>query len=589
MENVKKKATNWRPFAEARAFVHKLNLRNEDEWRSYCKSGKKPDDIPAKPSRTYSTEFKGFGDWLGTGYIACRDRVYLPFTEARAFVQALGLKNSDEWRSYCKSGKKPDHIPASPIQVYGSEFKGMGDWLGTGYIANRSRAYLPFEEARSFVHILGFNNRAEWQAYCKSGKKPDDIPANPIRVYKSEFRGMGDWLGTEYVHPSNRAYRSFAEARAFVHTLRLRNQKAWKNYCKSGEKPDNIPSHPDCRYSSEFRGMGDWLGTEYVHPSNRVYRSFAEARAFVHILGFNSRAEWQAYCKSGEKPDDIPAGPHRVYGARFKGMGDWLGTGYIANRSRAYLPFEEARSFVRTLRLRNYTQWQAYCKSGKKPDDIPANPIRVYSSEFESVGDWLGTGYVANLNRVYLPFEEARAFVRTLGLKYETEWRAYCLSGKKPDSIPANPIQVYSSEYKGIGDWLGSISRWNRNALLALLHDLRPQLAQLEERELYVILQQGGALPRLRIALGIASPMQVLKDLKDNDGKVLEQALRDISDEEIVIPADDSIVSDVVVDMGDLASLDVSHIFEKDTAGSETSFTATSGTTLAGMDSRRSP
>ena len=37
----------FRPFAEARAFVHTLKLKNSDEWRAYCQSGTKPEDIPS--------------------------------------------------------------------------------------------------------------------------------------------------------------------------------------------------------------------------------------------------------------------------------------------------------------------------------------------------------------------------------------------------------------------------------------------------------------------------------------------------------------------------------------------------------------
>ena len=70
------------------------------------------------------------GDWLGTGNIAPQDREYLSFTEARRFVQSLGLKTGDEWVKYSKSGKKPSNIPRAPDTVYEKEWKGMGDWLG---------------------------------------------------------------------------------------------------------------------------------------------------------------------------------------------------------------------------------------------------------------------------------------------------------------------------------------------------------------------------------------------------------------------------------------------------------------------------
>jgi hypothetical protein len=56
--------------------------------------------------------------------------------------------------------------------------------------------YLPFEAARKFINRLGLKNEIEWRNYCKSGKKPQDIPANPARQYRKEWKGLGDWLGT---------------------------------------------------------------------------------------------------------------------------------------------------------------------------------------------------------------------------------------------------------------------------------------------------------------------------------------------------------------------------------------------------------
>jgi hypothetical protein len=176
--------------------------------------------------------------------------------------------------------------------------------------------------------------------------------------------------------------------------------------------------------------------------------------------------------------------------------------------------------------LNNSSDWAAYCKSGKKPEQIPSNPNVVYRSEFKTMGDWLGTGYVASYKRKYLPFSEAREFVRKLGLKSHDQWRSYSKSGNKPDDIPSVPNHVYKSEYESLSDWLGIVSKWTKAALLSLLKDLRPKLGQLEERELYVILQQGGTFPALRVAFGGASPMHVLRDLKSNGGRGLEQAIK---------------------------------------------------------------
>src|SRR5215204_757529 len=234
-------------------------------------------------------------------------------------------------------------------------------------------------------------------------------------------------------------------------------------------------------------------------------------------------------------------------------MGDWLGNDTL--RRGQWRPFEEARVFVRSLGLESSAQWFEYARSDKKPRDIPSSPHESYAkSGWISWGDWLGTGYVANQRREYRPFEEARAFVRSLGIRYTEEWREYVKSGKEPDDIPANPDEVYSNrwkrrqhsggehtnaieaqgEWRGWADWLGVVSIWSRPTLLAFLEDLRPRLKDLEETELYLILQQGGALPGLKKALGSTTALGVLQDLQVNDGRELEAALEAAAEEEVL-------------------------------------------------------
>ncbi|MDC0154371.1 hypothetical protein OAJ02_06565 [Nitrosopumilus sp.] len=47
-----------------------------------------------------------------------------------------------------------------------------------------TKEWRDFESAREFVRSLGIQTWGEWQEYCKSGNKPDDIPSNPWKVYK---------------------------------------------------------------------------------------------------------------------------------------------------------------------------------------------------------------------------------------------------------------------------------------------------------------------------------------------------------------------------------------------------------------------
>ncbi len=187
---------SWRPFVEAREFARSLNLKSGAEWKRFSRGeipekGTLPEDIPARPSRTYrNVGWLGIGDWLGTGSIAYYLREYRPFEEARKFARSLNLKNQSEWRMFAQGempekGLLPKDIPAKPDNTYGDKgWAGVGDWLGTGTIATRFLEYKPFEEAREFARSLNLESGAEWRKFCKGempekGLLPEDISANP--------------------------------------------------------------------------------------------------------------------------------------------------------------------------------------------------------------------------------------------------------------------------------------------------------------------------------------------------------------------------------------------------------------------------
>src|SRR5262249_26988806 len=96
----------------------------------------------------------------------------------------------------------------------------------------------PFSSLAINVHCLGLKSKTQWEEYCASGKKPADIPAAPQAVYVEDgWAGLGDWLGTGRVATHLRQYKSFKEARAYVHGLGLKSETQWREYCKSGKKP----------------------------------------------------------------------------------------------------------------------------------------------------------------------------------------------------------------------------------------------------------------------------------------------------------------------------------------------------------------
>ncbi len=194
---------NWRPFEEAREYVRSLKLKSQAEWNTWAKSDARPKDIPVDVYQAYKDEgWTGMGEWLGTGRVAKQDKAYRPFEEARALAHSLGLKNRTEWSAWAKIDAESANVPSYPDAVYKNQgWSGWGDWLGTGVVATQNRIYRPFETARAFACSLELKSVADWKAWAKTNARPDDIPANPRRIYLAEgWNGWGDWLGTGAVH-----------------------------------------------------------------------------------------------------------------------------------------------------------------------------------------------------------------------------------------------------------------------------------------------------------------------------------------------------------------------------------------------------
>ena len=234
------------------------------------------------------------------------------FEDARKFVQALKLKNRDEWERYSKSGNRPLDIPGNPRLTFKEEWASWGDFLGTGRIQNQQILYLSFNDARTFVQELEFQRTEDWYDFCQSEEMPDNIPHSPEVVYKNKgWKGIGDWLGTRRIANQNKIFRSFEDARRFVRQLEFKNTTEWFTYSKSGNKPDDIPSLPSDTYKNEWTSWEDFLGDKFI---GRVeFCSFEEAKKFVQSLGLKGVDDWRKYCKSGNKPDNIPSNPWTVY------------------------------------------------------------------------------------------------------------------------------------------------------------------------------------------------------------------------------------------------------------------------------------
>jgi hypothetical protein len=248
----------WKSFTEGRAFARGLGLKSQLAWHALSKSGQRPSDIPASPDRTYRDDgWVSWPDWLGSGGIV-PNKEALPFTEGRAFARGLELKTQKEWIAWSKSGQRPSNIPGSPQQTYRDDgWISWPDWLGSeGRVL--AKDMLSFAAGRAYARKLKLVGKKEWIAWSKSGQRPSNIPGSPQQTYRDDgWISWPDWLG------NGKRYDMlpFAVGRAYARKLKLKTQKEWEAWSKSGQRPSNIPSSPDKTYRNDgWISFPDWLG-----------------------------------------------------------------------------------------------------------------------------------------------------------------------------------------------------------------------------------------------------------------------------------------------------------------------------------------
>ena len=175
-----------------------------------------------------------------------------------------------------------------------------------------------------------------------------------------------------------------------------------------------------------------------------------------------------------QKPTIVPKPAPFPSGNRAAGEAAVPDSGTVA---AGHLPFEEARALVHGLRLTSTTAWWAWCQGRARPAGIPATPDKVYKHRgWRGYGHWLGETPVGAQSRAstpskpprsgqvvprsagtarFLPFEDALAVARSLGLGSQKEWQAWSKGGPRPHNVPSNPQTIYTdSGWQGY--WLGT-------------------------------------------------------------------------------------------------------------------------------------
>lgn len=129
----------------------------------------------------------------------------------------------------------------------------------------KNENYLPWNEAREFMRGEMIPSRGKFFEWYERNK-PKTIPRFPYRVYQKEWISWNDFLGTnnKFNEKVGTNWKPLLEASVFVHSLKLKTQNEWMDYCKvEGQLPPEIPARPDLVYK-DWTSWSHWLGNRPV-------------------------------------------------------------------------------------------------------------------------------------------------------------------------------------------------------------------------------------------------------------------------------------------------------------------------------------
>jgi hypothetical protein len=113
---------------------------------------------------------------------------------------------------------------------------------------------------------------------CHSQRSsPDRRSGLDARLIEEKFL-QGERRARGNRRSKNFKYLSFKKARAFARCLGLKSANEWRDYSKSGTRPDDIPVAPHHVYANDgWAGWSDWLGASAIAAYFSQYRSFKKA------------------------------------------------------------------------------------------------------------------------------------------------------------------------------------------------------------------------------------------------------------------------------------------------------------------------
>jgi superfamily II DNA or RNA helicase len=255
---------NYWSFKKSKNYIKKFNLKSQSDWLDFCKKDR-PVNIPTHPQVIYKNKgYKNLGHFIGSNSIATQERnkYYLKIDQAKKLLKKAKINSQADFKKFIKKKNLSLKIPYNPNSVYLNRgWKDWGDFLGTGNVADNLKYKFWWSEKKIVKFLIDnkIYNYNHWRIFCKKGKKPQFIPINIKKAFKSKTKPNEIFRDAQ----PRGFFVPYFEAKKVLCNLKLKSNKQFKKLKKNDDKRLlKIPNDAQQYYRNKgWKSWPDFLGT----------------------------------------------------------------------------------------------------------------------------------------------------------------------------------------------------------------------------------------------------------------------------------------------------------------------------------------
>lgn len=198
------------------------------------------------------------------------------------------------------------------------------------------------------------------------------------------------------------------------------------------------PARPHIFYSDKWISWNNFLNTEFV--------DYLEFKEKVRLSGIKTISE---YKKNYHVLGRVPKLPNFYY-EEWESWPKLFERDRLIRKSDDFIEYEKLKAAVVSI---NITTKDEYAKQYKSIPGAPSDPRKSYA-DWEGWNIFLGTGKARQSSKKFLPYQELKNKIQSLGIKSTSEYKS---KYKQIEGAPGSPDGYYK-EWEGWVKFCGKVS-----------------------------------------------------------------------------------------------------------------------------------